>query len=192
MNTTTTQSKRIVTLLYDHDGECPSDHGTWKLVSFCSRHAAFEHPDNYFAEPSIGFRRRLECGYVHVLSCYQHGGIVWSLKGEGPQCPWDTVQVAGLLIWQGSAREMRKHYPTLEERRNYARSFLQQYTAWANGECYGYVIENEKGDHLDSCFGFVSDADTMFDQIREYTRGHEVEIRGDAKWLANYQDSLSE
>jgi hypothetical protein len=31
---------------------------------------------------------------------------------------------------------------------------IEEYAAWATGDCYGYVIEDENGDELDSCWGF--------------------------------------
>lgn len=31
---------------------------------------------------------------------------------------------------------------------------VEEYSSWCAGECYGYVVENENGDELDSCWGF--------------------------------------
>lgn len=31
---------------------------------------------------------------------------------------------------------------------------VEEYSSWCTGECYGYVVENENGDELDSCWGF--------------------------------------
>lgn len=31
---------------------------------------------------------------------------------------------------------------------------IEEYSSWATGDCYGYVIEDENGDELNSCWGF--------------------------------------
>lgn len=55
-------------------------------------------------------------------------------------------------------------------------TFLEQanqvcecYTDWANGNVWGYVIEDEEGEHLDSCWGFIGDSDEKYlmEQARE-------------------------
>lgn len=32
---------------------------------------------------------------------------------------------------------------------------VAEFSRYLNGECYGYVIETENGEHVDSCFGFI-------------------------------------
>lgn len=40
-----------------------------------------------------------------------------------------------------------------------AQGFCEYYTDWANGNIWGYVIEDEDGEHVDSCWGFIGDWD---------------------------------
>jgi hypothetical protein len=47
-----------------------------------------------------GLRSKLRTGLAFFASYYQHGRCVWFLPGEGPNCPWDSVRVAGLLVWE--------------------------------------------------------------------------------------------
>lgn len=35
------------------------------------------------------------------------------------------------------------------------------YRAWANGECVGFITENNDGNEIDSCWGFYSEADAL-------------------------------
>lgn len=37
------------------------------------------------------------------------------------------------------------------------RAEITTYNQWASGEVYGYVIEDERGEHVDSCWGFYGD-----------------------------------
>jgi len=162
---------------YDHDTECPSDWGRWKLVSFSKRHASFSGPAAYiaglnqFGEPipaNIGIRRRLQAGTAFVLSYFEHGQCVWSLMGEGPQCRWDGVPVAGILLWDGGTP------PPAEHREADARQFLRTYTAWANGECYWYALEDDQGETIDSCGGFFGLEDALRIARAALPVGHEI------------------
>ena len=36
-------------------------------------------------------------------------------------------------------------------------SLLKQYRQWANGDVWGYIIEDSSGDEIDSCWGFYGD-----------------------------------
>lgn len=139
-----------------HESPCEWDDG-WKLHSFSSRHDSFTHP-NALDLDSIGMRRKIKCGTAFFLSYFEHGNCVWSLRDEGPKCQWDSVRTAGILIWEGSPKDLHKGY---EARRESARGFCETYTYWCNGEIYGYEIhevspfENaDPGEPLDACWGF--------------------------------------
>jgi hypothetical protein len=45
---------------------------------------------------------------------------------------------------------------------------VEEFGRWINGECYGFIIEDEHGEEIDSCWGFI---------------GHEVAL-AEAKALA--------
>jgi len=150
-----------LTIEYDHDTESPIENGAWELHSFNRCHRNFAHPEK-FLPPDIGLRRKLNCGTAFLLAYYEHGLCNWSLSGEGPQCRWDSVQCAGVLIYKDPIKYLPKTY---QERANMARSFLEEYTTWCNGECYWYRIEEEimcnecgnvkENTEIDSCGGFI-------------------------------------
>jgi hypothetical protein len=173
-----------VNLYNSTDAECPNDwEGGWRLASFNSRHLNYVHPDEYLLSDNIGMRRKLECNTAFVLSYHEHGQCLWSL-GPGPNCPWDTRQVAGILIWEDN--DWR---PDMEKREADAVNFLKCYTDWANGNVYGFSIE-EDGEVVESCDGFFGfDSESMFEEIRAHTKdAKEVKVSGEAEWLANYHD----
>jgi hypothetical protein len=37
------------------------------------------------------------------------------------------------------------------------RAELDEFESWANGEVYGYIVEDLDGEHLDSCWGFYGE-----------------------------------
>ncbi len=199
-------SKFRIEILHDQDCESPLDFDlAWKLYSFSNRVGPNNsnpedlglapHLDEY-GEPIVrnpGLRRKLAVGLAHFVSCYQHSGIQWGLRGEVHQCRWDTAQIAGLLIWEHKPGELSKDK---EQRTKDARTCLAQYTAWCNGECYGFSVSevDEDGEEIeahDSCFGFIvadkADAIYFFEQAGAcIPAGAEVEFGGDAGWLAEH------
>lgn len=173
-----------ITVASDPDLENPAEFdGSWTPYSFGRQHASYKDPEalglsldrDEDGKPKImnpGLRRKLKVGLAFFLAYYEHGGCVWSLTGEGPQCRWDSVRIAGLLVWEHKPGDMGAKTP--EARAKDARAFLESYNAWSNGEGLGYAVESgvecDHGDthweHIDSCWGyFPNDKDHVFDSI---------------------------
>lgn len=189
---------KIVTLRYDSDLEDPCNEDGWKVYSFSHRHRSYRNPADFFpnGKAGIGLRRKLAVGTAFILSYFEHGGCVWSLRGTGPRCQWDSVDVAGVLVWEGKVADLGPK--TYEDRAKDASAFLRVYTAWCNGEGYSYSVDNVKQlpcghtetESVDSCGGFYgTDLDFMAEQVREAVGGDkQVQIRGEAKDLADFHD----
>lgn len=87
------------------------------------------------------------------LDVYQHGNIVVSPQGNGPQCMFDTARGGAVLIvdlrefpeWKDMA---------LEERQEHIAECCRVYTAWANGDSIMYTIYDEDGEVCGGCGGF--------------------------------------
>lgn len=183
---------KILTLVRDSDLQNPSEFdGAWKLYSFSRRHRDHENPETFFpnGKPTLAIRRKLEVGTAFLLSYYEHSGSLWSLQGEGPHCQWDTVDMAGILVWEHKPSDMGAK--TREARAKDAQGFLDDYNDWANGYGYGYQIEevvtlpcgHTETNEVDSCYGFYSNQiDYMFENIRDALAGEtDVTVKGDAK-----------
>ena len=167
----------VVEVDYDQDAENPNDEGDWKLVSFNPRHVNHEPHEKHFdgLRPRPGLARKLKAGTAFLLDYFEHGMCRWSLHGEGPRCRWDTATQAGLLLWTQPARNLGPK--TYEERAEDARSYLERYTAWCNGECYQYTVYDWDGERLEGCSGFY-DADSLAESIEEDVGGFEVVLKG--------------
>lgn len=178
-----------VHLEYDQDTECPTEWGWWKLYSFSNKHINSQNwrcwaksVNGEVVGATSKVRQKINTGAVHLLSYYEHSGSWWSLKGEGVQCRWDTVPVMGVLVWEGDYR-----LPAgVEKRKEDARSFLTTYNDWANGQCFYYRIEDEEGNDLGSCGGFIG-AEHFMESVREAIGDNiVVGVQGDAKGLAEH------
>lgn len=190
-----TGDKLIVTIKGDSDLECPSNFdGNWKLYSFNRRHSNSETPDHFGLrmgrdgniKAPVGLQRKLNVGTAFMLDYYEHSGSVWSLHGEGMQCKWDTSSYGGILIWEHKVSDMGAK--TREARAKDAASFLETYNCWANGDGYGYTIEDEEGNEIDSCWGFYgNDVNYMInDHIRPHLEGKQYEVRGHCTDFESY------
>jgi len=189
-----------VRIEHDQDTENPMTacDGQWTLHSFGRRHINYKDPerlglslerngDGWPIVRNPGLRRKLAVGLAWFVSYYEHSQSMWFLPGQGPTCPWDSVKCAGLLVWDHKPGDMGAK--TKQDRAKDAASFLEEYTAWCNGECYWYAVEDEEGNTLDSCGGFIGGRDGcnyMLDQIKDaIPAGSEVEVEGDAAYLAD-------
>lgn len=180
---------------HDPDVDSPmDDDGQWTLHSFGRRHKSYRDPETLGLSPQLGddglptvddadLRAKLDSGLAFFCSYYEHGLCRWSLIGEGPRCPWDSIRVAGLLVWDHAEADMGAK--THEDRARDARVFLETYTAWCNGETYWYRVEDAAGNVVDSCGGFVGpDVTYMIESIRDSNPGKALAFKGDLAYLA--------
>ena len=93
------------------------------------------------------------------LNLYDHSGISMSTtRGYPFNCPWDSGQVGIIAV---SLEDVRDEYSwkriTQERRRrilDYLRQEVATYDEYLTGQVYGYTVENEEGETVDSCWGF--------------------------------------
>lgn len=193
---------KILRIDYDSDVECPNAYESWQLTSFSRKHvgsvprdevvARDEYGDVYFKD--LGLRSKHDVGLAFLLDYYQHSGSVWSLRGEGMQCPWDTARAAGMLVLpragllqvpfgKGTA-EAR-----FQARVDSARKYLEWYNDWANGRVYACSLEDETGSwFMPPCGGFYG-AESVIDYVLNYLRADDVvTIDGPASFLIDADD----
>lgn len=161
-----------IEIRHDDDVASPCDDCcTWKLYSFNRSHASFADPSR-FTPPNIGLQRKLKVGLAFWLSYSEHGLCAWSLSSGGINCGWDSVRLAGILVWENKPGDIGAK--TLESRREDARNFLEVYTDWCNGTCYYYSIEDAVTEEaVASCGGFIG-TDHLLDAIMEELHADDV------------------
>lgn len=151
--------KYTIEINYDSDMGCPCEEndGEWQIYSFCKDHVRFKDPSELFddetGKPKDDIAEKLKTGLAFFLSYYEHGNCLWSLAGTGPKCEWDSVQFAGIAIWEEPEENIGAK--TYEERKKDCENALEQYTDWCNGECYYYRITDAKGKLIDCCTGYI-------------------------------------
>jgi len=120
---------------------------------------------------------------------YEHGRVGFSTNGsQYPfNCPWDGGQVGVILVEKQAVRKEWGWELITKKRREQIEGYLDNevrvYHAASNGEVYGYEVEDQYGNHQDSCGGFY---DT--DQ-REWTYGGALaEARSIVNWQIKHEN----
>jgi len=110
-----------------------------------------------FAKPDDLHLHLKETGSLYLpLYLYDHSGITMR---TGPfNCPWDSGQVGYIYIEPQQVREEYGVKRIGKKVKAKALSMLETevkvYDQWLTGDIWGYFIENDEGDDLDSCWGF--------------------------------------
>ncbi len=89
---------------------------------------------------------------VFEVDVYEHGNILYSLGGGGPQCQFDTSHGGARIAIPND-----RHENPYTDTRQAAANILAEYSAWCNGEGYGIVsFTYEDGEWVegDAVWGF--------------------------------------
>lgn len=119
-------------------------------------------PDDYAGWDELE-KNVLECypgAELLPIYRYEHGGVAYNTTGFS--CPWDSGRVGFIMATRETllSEYNLKHRVSAKVRklaREVMASEVSTYSHWANGDCYGYVIEDETGEHIDSCWGYIED-----------------------------------
>ena len=107
------------------------------------------------------------------LYLYDHSGI--TMNTTGFSCGWDSGQVGFIYMdmetaereWK-ACKEHKEKYPEskfepTESAREYGAKRLKHevevYDMYLTGQVFGYTVEDEDGNHLDSCWGYYGEDD---------------------------------
>lgn len=126
-----------------------------------------------FADPEAAEADAVERGdYIFPLYKYEHGQVGYSISNASYpfNCPWDGGRVGFIFISKEAATDA-------DNAREIARIHAGVVAEWCNGEFCGYVVEDEDGETIDSCFGFYqSDSEYALSEARAAAK-HEIDKR---------------
>jgi len=133
---------------HDRDAECPldEDNESVRFVTFERNSTLSGYHD--FSKPTEAPAWAEENGFaVYPLYKYEHGRVAYSTGGFS--CPWDSGQAGFVLV-------RRADYGDDEARMaEIAKGMCGTVMDWCNGDCFGYTVEDDDGEELDSGWGFV-------------------------------------
>jgi len=148
----------------EYDEDCESPYDSDNAVKIVLLHRRYNNPS-----PEVGstpdevaewVKENSRDWFVTNLFMYEHSGVALRAGERNPfSCPWDSGQVGIVAIekaiWGRGKGERNA------KRLEWCKNVAETYGMWMNGECYGYVIEDEDGRTLESCFGYVGTEDCI-------------------------------
>lgn len=185
-----------VELHYDDDPMSPRD---WdNLGTIVTWHRNYELGDENFSgrydqpDPTEYLAENVPAGSV-VLPVYllDHSGLSVSCGSFGD--PWDSGQLGFIYVTPDKIRTeygVKRISAALRERvAGYLKGEIQTLDATLTGQVYGYVVTNENGAHVDSCWGFYDEEEAMSEGLAsaEY---HAANLADSLENVRDWRDAL--
>jgi hypothetical protein len=144
---------------HDDNAECPRE---WcdHLGTMACWHRRYNLGDKeHMEKEEIQEENKKGALILLPLFLYNHSGISMSTSRGYPfDCPWDSGQVGVIYVTKEKVRAeyscQRITQETLKKVLEVLRAEVEDYDHYLTGQVFGYVIEDKKGEHLDSCWGF--------------------------------------
>lgn len=150
-----------------HDDTGAENPRQWsKLGTFFGFHNRYMSPDDAPDSDPHKARAIAERGDNICLPVwmYDHSGTCYRAAETNPfSCPWDSGCFGFIYMTRADARKEFGWKRITEERRQqvlqHFKAEVKEYSAWANGEVYGFIVEDSDGETVDSCWGFIGDSE---------------------------------
>lgn len=164
-----------VNVVYDTSPEDPRD---WdNLGTLLTWSHRYRSPDtNPFNTPAE-FERVIGDSPDYVVLPvykYEHGAVAYSTRsfiGRAHHAEWDSGQVGYIYASKKTIREWFGWKTLTQERRERVELALhnevEDFSNYANGNVYGYMVVNEDGEIVKSCWGYYDVDECLNDGIRE-------------------------
>lgn len=110
--------------------------------------------------------RREDVAVALPLYLYDHSGITISTSPFS--CRWDSGMVGVIYITKEKAfkeYDQKKLTRAFKERlAGYLESEVKAYDQYLTGQVYGYIVEDEEGNRIESCWGFFGETDEAMNE----------------------------
>jgi len=100
--------------------------------------------------------------YILPVYMYSHSGI--TINTSGFSCSWDSGHIGYIAISKRKAKELKLKKETAYD---YLVGVVKSVDAYITNEVYGVLIEDESGEIIDSCFGFIGEDSIHFNGYEE-------------------------
>ena len=111
--------------------------------------------------------------HIYGLEAYIHSGVRLALSHEGnfPDRQWDVSQLGAVFV-------SRKEWKSAAKARKAALGLIETWNDALSCNIYGFVVEDERGNNLESCWGSYGDYQTsgILDQARSIAKTHSTKV----------------
>lgn len=147
--------------------------------------------ENFNGWDAIEEHLRKEEDALVVLPIYMHNHSSITISTSPFSCRWDSGQV-GLIY--ATKEAIIKDWPslTLEDAIQKATQCLEgeveTYDKFLTGQVYAFIVEDEQGKHIDSCYGYYSEkealdagVDTAQWHVNDERKEHQAKLKAQIK-----------
>lgn len=143
--------------------------------------------DNVDAQEFAAMKRKNGAVILPVY-LYDHSGI--TINTTGFSCQWDSGQIGWIFADKDAIRkwfQVKNITKNLRERvREHLISEIETFDKYIRGDVYGFTVEDEDGEGVDSCWGFYDEKECM--EAAEESVPSEQDILNDMKEAELKQD----
>jgi hypothetical protein len=125
----------------------------------------------------VVFKDVVVCYPVHL---YEHSGTSISISDSYPyNCRWDSGTIGFAIVTKEDIRKnwnikrVTKEY--IEQADRILKGEVETLNQYVMGEVYGFIVEDENGEHIDSCYGFYG-SDIEENGIADYLEKKYLEV----------------
>lgn len=155
----------------DTDAQSPAEWDNDGLFLIANHRDFFVPPDkdtrHFDVQDEIDSRKPEY--HVFLLEAYIHSGVVLALAGEGnfPDRQWDVSLLGAVFV-------SKKEWRLRKSARKAAESLIEEWNQYLSGDVYGCIVEDDDGNHIDSCWGFYGHeyAQQEGQRMLEYAQKH--------------------
>lgn len=151
-----------IKVVYDYDAESPR---AWDNLGTIYSNSRNYDPDGHslseiLNDEETGLSEYFKKNYIWLkIRGYEHGGLTISCTGGYPyNDPWDSGLFGIIAVSKKDAiKEYGKKVCTKQVRERALkclRGEVKTLDMWYTGDVYGFQIEDENGDLIDSCYGY--------------------------------------
>jgi hypothetical protein len=132
-----------------------------KLVCFHNRYTLPHEADYDFKDYSgwDGMENAIAKDAVVILPVYMYDHSGLTINTTGFSCPWDSGRIGFIFASKKDVvKEFGKVTPEIVATiKGILEAEVQEYSAFLEGNVYGFIVESPDGKELDSCWGFIGD-----------------------------------
>lgn len=133
------------------------------------------------------------------LFLYDHSGLSMSVQtftGRAQHAGWDSGQVGYIYIthekilkeygWKRITKARRERIESL------LKAEVREYSAWLEGNVYGYITKDYDDNEIDSYWGFYSGTQHLFETAKLEIDNHIIQVKEDKEQLVTAQNEERE
>lgn len=135
----------------DEDAQSPAEFEDTEVFLIANHRDFFVPPskDERNFEVATVIEEQRKTHHVFMLEAYIHSGVRLALAGEGnfPDRRWDVSLLGAVFVSKSEWRTRKAAYKA-------AQSKVEEWNTYLSGDVWGFIVEDDDGNQLDSCWGF--------------------------------------